>query len=155
MNKKNLMRTYNLILKTDWRRIDMGYYRTEDDMKNPECGSVGCIIGHATSLDHANVLNHFIDREGKIDFLEWSKSFFEIDNIKRGVWSFLFAGDWHLLPVPPQQQYEQMLARMKFVIEGRFHERYEMFWQEMFCPYLYQISKKDHPELFDKKPYEI
>jgi len=55
--------------------FEMDQYRANGDYINPVCGSVGCTVGNCTVLDTENVMNNFINSDGRIDFTAWSIDF--------------------------------------------------------------------------------
>ncbi len=101
INKKNLKRTREHIAEVNGSMLNMDYYRHDALVdRNPECKSIGCIIGHATILDAKNVMKNFTNKD-RIKFTSWSKDFF---GTARGsaLWTYLFGyrnpdiKDYHL-----------------------------------------------------------
>ncbi len=111
INKKNLKRTREHIAEVNGSMIKMNHYRYDALINhNPECKSVGCIIGHATALDAENVRKNFTDRYEGIKFTAWSKEFF---GIGRGsaLWTYLFSHE-HL------DIKDYHLYRMDYILAG-------------------------------------
>ncbi len=109
IKKRNLKRTREYIANVNGSMINMDYYRCNFDNFNPECKSIGCIIGHATTLDAKNVIDNFIHHNG-INFSLWSREFFGIDR-KSKLWIYLF-GHQHI------DIKEYHLYRMDYILAG-------------------------------------
>lgn len=103
MNIENLKRTAELVAKIPPENFDMEYYRLSD-YSSHECGSVGCIVGHATVLDTPENLKRFTQGvmypefkgrqfENDIRFDEWSADFFDIDDASNE-WYYMFGHRW-------------------------------------------------------------
>ncbi|WIC41275.1 hypothetical protein MA9V1_011 [Chryseobacterium phage MA9V-1] len=100
MNIKNLKRAQELLKTLKPEQFDMEdfrYTKPEEAFdkykKTAECNSVGCIIGHCTILDTENVMSNYITCKGVINFIEWSKYFFEI-GFDDKTWHYLFDAIW-------------------------------------------------------------
>ena len=115
LNKENLQRAIDLVKTIPQEAFDMEYYRADiSDMKEVECGTTGCIIGHCTKLDPDNV-KYYLNKRGVIDFTSWSRDFFGL--IPFGDrWSFMFDTDWSRSPETNTP--EHALMRMTYVLEG-------------------------------------
>jgi len=89
VNLSNIIRAAELIETIPYYQFDMGTCRS-GQMVNPECDSVGCIIGHTTVLA-PELLTY--DYKDEIDFLRFSFAFFGLEWNARD-WYYLFGGDW-------------------------------------------------------------
>lgn len=153
MNIKNLEKMFNLILTIPASRIDMSLYRSdEDELLEPECKSLGCLVGHATVLDRENVLKNYIDEENSsIHFSEWSHDFFETRE-DPALWAFMFGCDWANTSMPVEQRHPQILARIRFVISGGFDQQFRDWWWFSAFPYDFMLDESCK-EFFSLKPY--
>ncbi len=110
INKKNLKRTREHIAEVNGSMLNMEYYRYDALVnRNPECNSIGCIIGHATTLDAKNVTDNFTNKYG-IRFESWSRKFFGTGK-DLYLWTYLF-GNQH----PNIKDYH--LYRMDYILAG-------------------------------------
>ncbi len=110
INKKNLKRTREYMVEVNGSMINMGYYRSDFfDTFNPECNSIGCIIGHATALDAENVIKNFTNKKG-IKFAKWSEEFFGIGK-DSALWRYLFSGNTEDIK-------EYHIYRMDYILAG-------------------------------------
>ncbi len=109
IKKRNLKRTREHIAEVNGSMINMNYYRCDFfDTYNPECKSIGCIIGHATALDAKNVMKNFTNKKG-IEFSLWSIEFFGIGR-KSKLWEYLFGNNNN------QDIKEYHLYRMDYIL---------------------------------------
>lgn len=100
MNIQNLRKAADYIKTIPQEFFDMSFYRaTREDNKTPECGTIGCVVGHCTILDRKNVLDYYIDVDNEIMFSEWSVDFFKITGDE---WDFCFSCSWALVDNTPQ-----------------------------------------------------
>lgn len=96
MNIQNIKRAIDFIKTIPEANFSMGLFRNdgnpdgEIDINHlkPECGTVGCIIGHCTALDAENFQKNYIDKaedyrcdffneiETDTMFIRWSDEFF-------------------------------------------------------------------------------
>lgn len=90
MNKENLQRMADYIRTVPQEKFSMSVYRYGQNQHLPKCGSVGCVIGHCTILDKANI-KQWRDYEGDIEFGMWSQHF---TGIKDEMWEWCFASEW-------------------------------------------------------------
>lgn len=88
INKENLLKMADHIETVPPETFDMGCYW--DDIE-PECNSVGCIIGHCTKLDPN--INRYLDSDGDIKFTSWSEDFTGI-GCNTSAWDYLFSHEW-------------------------------------------------------------
>ena len=103
------MRRENLQLMADHlktnvkqKNFHMGRYRGDDDFSNPVCGSVGCTVGNCTVLDTENVMNNFINSDGRIDFTAWSIDFTGLLEVEyEDVWEWCFDCQWIFIDNTP------------------------------------------------------
>ncbi len=110
IKKRNLKRTRKHIAEVNGSMINMDNYRFDDSGRyNPECGSIGCIVGHATVLDAKNVIKNFTNKKG-IKFSLWSEEFFGIYR-ESYLWNYLFGYN-----NPDIKDYH--LYRMDYIIAG-------------------------------------
>ncbi len=111
MNITNLQLVRNHTAKIVENKLKMSYFRVEEspDAKTPICKSVGCIIGHATSLDAENVKDNFTNEYG-IKFPQWSEDFLGI-YADSALWTYLF-GYQHL------DIKDYHLYRMDYILAG-------------------------------------
>ena len=116
MNKANLKKAiYHIKHNVKKKNFDMGVFRIGDN-SSPECGSVGCIIGHCTVLDDPANLSRFT--YGDIKFCHWSYQFFGIyKNSAESIliWDFMFSGLWSFGKNTPTKK--QAVKRMKYVLK--------------------------------------
>lgn len=72
--------------------FDMGMCRKMETVVTPVCTTVGCILGHCTILDAANVIkNHMTG--GEIDYLGWAEDFTGLQTTSRE-FQWLFSARW-------------------------------------------------------------
>ncbi len=110
INKRNLKRAREHIANVSASMLNMDNYRCNDsDRYNPECKSIGCIIGHATTLDAKNVTDNFTNKKGII-FTSWSEEFFGICRTSY-LWGYLFGST-------NQDIKEYHLYRMDYILAG-------------------------------------
>lgn len=140
MNIHNLKRMYNHVLTVPEELLSMSSWRKDDLCIEPECNTVGCVIGHCIVLDTS-----IIERTGryKIDFLLWSERFTGLDYINDGtMWAFLFSSMWGT------NTKKQILARIKEVIfEGKLP--IEFSWGYDFE---YLVTNQKY---LDQTPFEL
>ena len=96
INLDNLLKMADYIETVPQHRFDMKSYRYWDESE-PECSSVGCIIGHCTILDNEDLPRLW---SGKIDFNEWSEKF--IGTKEYSAWRYLFGGEWEHIDNTPE-----------------------------------------------------
>jgi hypothetical protein len=98
INLENLIRMADFIETVPQDKFDMSEFRNDNiqDMVEPKCNSVGCIVGHCTILDNEDLPRTYL---GDIDFWEWSEKFIGTDNLM--VWSYLFHQVWHKIDNTP------------------------------------------------------
>jgi hypothetical protein len=89
MNIKNLRAIAALCRDIPQDKFDMGLYRSEDHT-TPECGSAGCVLGHATRLETGELPRRW---DGSIDFEEWSESFTGLQHESHS-FEWCFSSDW-------------------------------------------------------------
>lgn len=107
MNKENLQRVIKMLKGMDVRLFSMEQYRNTGSERTQKCGTVGCIIGHATQLDTPEHWEKFILRlpvfkshfspSSEFDFTNWSYSFFGLDassETDMKIWDYLFDSRW-------------------------------------------------------------
>lgn len=96
MDKVNLTRMRDHLLTLDEDSFDMYNYSQDvsfiTNIKQLECNSVGCILGHCAILDKENVFKNFINYEF-INYEKWAENFIKIssDSLK---YKFLFSSFW-------------------------------------------------------------
>jgi hypothetical protein len=91
MNKQRLLDAADWAEKNiEPRMFDMICYRTGDE-QNPECDSVGCMVGHLTTIDAENVMENYLNGYGRINFGQWSTDYFEVNHYE---WDYLFNENW-------------------------------------------------------------
>ena len=135
---------YNHILTVPEELLSMGRWREGDLCIEPECNTVGCVIGHCIFLD-----TFIIERSGrgKIDFLLWSDRFIGLDCVDDDtMWAFLFSSAWGMQKDTNTK--EQILARIKkTILEGR--KAIEFSWNIDFD---YIVT---NPNYLDQTPFEL
>lgn len=107
MNIENLKRTVELLRKLDNRMFNMQQYRNPGSEKSQKCGTVGCIVGHATILDSSENWEKYIKKQpvfksqfsitSEFDFTGWSQDFFGLDPMNEQdvlTWEYLFNSKW-------------------------------------------------------------
>ena len=88
INLENLIRMADYIETVPQEKFGMMAYRYGDNTRY-ECDSIGCIIGHCTILDDADLP---INISGSIAFQVWSQKFIGTDDEE--VWLYLFSYHW-------------------------------------------------------------
>lgn len=127
MNKDNLLKMADHIEKVPQEMFDMGVYRCGDEI-TPECGSVGCIIGHCTVLDNEPLPRY---EYGNIDFNAWSEKFTGID-LWDEEWDFLFSGAWERIDNTPTGA----AKRIRYFVGNGLPENWiEIIYGEKPLPY--------------------
>jgi hypothetical protein len=91
MNKDNLRRMAEYIATVPQELFDMWAYRNEEDLREHNCKTVGCVIGHCTILDDWKNIPR--DEDGDILFGEWSEIFTGL-NIDSELWDWCFNYKW-------------------------------------------------------------
>lgn len=96
MNKENLLKMADFVEKIPQERFDLRYWRMEEEpTTNPECETVGCIIGHCTALDVPNILKQYItkdcDNKPTIAFYDWALAF---TGVTQGEYDWCFSSYW-------------------------------------------------------------
>lgn len=107
MNIENLKRALEYIKTLKPEQFDMGSFRLwGSDRGEPECNTIGCIVGHCTVLDAENVRKNYTNENDpfsckKILFTKWSEDFFDLPRkddegiyINNYIWDYLFSGKW-------------------------------------------------------------
>jgi hypothetical protein len=89
MNTKNLKAIATLCRTLSQKDFNMRYYRMGDSSTS-ECGSVGCVLGHATVLDQGELP---LNKNGNINFEEWGEIFTGLRMYSRE-WRWCFANFW-------------------------------------------------------------
>lgn len=94
-NKENLLRMADYIETVPQEKFDMDDFRAgkEWEDENPICGSVGCVVGHCTALDGANVVSNFLNHNGGINFKSWIEDFTGV-RFGSKVFNWLFSYIW-------------------------------------------------------------
>lgn len=92
MNRENLQRIADFIPTIPKGSFDMSTYRFGLDQE-PECKSMGCVIGHCTILDKKNILANHIGVWGRLKFTEWSEEFTGL-HFNSDEWEWCFSADW-------------------------------------------------------------
>lgn len=110
MNKDNLKRMADYIITIPQKKFNMRFFR-RGNIKNIECNSVGCVIGHCTILDSENILINYRDIFNEIDFIGWSYKF---TGLNRYEWHWCFASDWINIDNTP----EGASQRIMYLIEN-------------------------------------
>ena len=113
------------------KNFDMGQYRDDDDdISNPECGSVGCTIGTCTVLDVENVMNNFRFPDGEIKFLSWSVDFTGLLGGK-AEWDWCFGSTWSKTDNTPTGA----ALRIEWLLKYGLHENWncQMYGREELC----------------------
>ena len=130
MNKENLQRMADYIRTIPQEKFDMGLWRNGQEYE-PECDSVGCVIGHCTVLDAENIEN-FIGFRDRIDFAKWSQFFTGID-ADSAAWYWCFDGDWHYRDNTP----EGAARRIEWLIKNGVPEDWksQMICESALCYY--------------------
>jgi len=114
MNKVNLQKMADYIKTIPQQSFDMSIYREEYNYYDPECESVGCIIGHCTIIDKENVKANYVDDlSGEIDFHKWSEQFTGLKSISPE-WNFLFSMDWKDV----DNSIKGAVQRLEYIISG-------------------------------------
>jgi hypothetical protein len=90
------------------------HYRTGEENK-PECDSIGCMVGHLTAIDAENVMENYLNRYGNINFLNWSRDYFEVEGYE---WDYLFNETW----AEVDNTLEGAIARMRRLANGMSEE---------------------------------
>jgi len=108
MNTKNLRAIAKLCREIPQSKFGMAKYRQYDDQASAECGSVGCVLGHATRLETGKLPRDL----GGIRFTPWSEVFTGLDRWSRE-WGWCFASSWDRVdntPTGAAARIEWMLA---------------------------------------------
>jgi hypothetical protein len=91
------MNKQRLIEAADWaekninpQQFDMERFRS-GNRGNPECDSIGCMVGHLTAIDAKNIMENYITSDIGIKFAKWSRDYFEVEGYK---WNYLFSPAW-------------------------------------------------------------
>lgn len=92
MNRENLQRIADFIPTIPQESFDMSTYRWGFDQE-PECKSIGCVIGHCTILDKDNILANHIGVLGRLKFTEWSEEFTGLSHLSYK-WDWCFSSLW-------------------------------------------------------------
>ena len=109
MNIKNLQAIADLCRTIAQESFNMRNYRHQDDKTSAECGSVGCVVGHATVLETGELPR---DGEGNILFTRWSEGFTGM-NVDSPEWRWCFGAMWEGFDNTPEgaaKRIEYMLA---------------------------------------------
>ncbi len=122
MYKENLLKMADYIETIPQEQFNMGTFRFNDKCVNPECNSVGCIIGHCTILDAENVINNFMKPSNIINFQAWSEEFTGIKG--NNTWEYLFSSEWLTSDNTPTGA----AKRIRYVVE---HGLPDTFFEEM------------------------
>jgi hypothetical protein len=105
MNKQRLLDAADWAEKNiDPKMFDMGSFRTGGSLE-PECDSIGCMIGHLTAIDAKNIRENYLFSDGGIKFGQWSYYYFELKNYE---WDYLFSTNWGQVDNTPQGAIERM-----------------------------------------------
>lgn len=102
MNVKNLERTIEMLKGIPQEKFDMRSFRKHTNDEGHICGSVGCIVGHATMLDTEENIKDYMDFPDEIEFYEWSLYFYDLYKTRnvydlyktRNVWDYMFSEQW-------------------------------------------------------------
>ncbi|WIC41419.1 hypothetical protein MA9V1_155 [Chryseobacterium phage MA9V-1] len=115
MNIANIQRAIDHLKTIQPEHFDMTAYRDVRDQYEPQCNSVGCIVGHCTILDNDNIYANFIERNDTIMFTEWSCNFFGIGLLSK-TWDYMFSCTW--ADAPKTNTIEHAIYRMERIIAG-------------------------------------
>jgi len=111
MNRENLQKLVDFIPTIPDEQFNMNTYR-EGDRTTHTCGSIGCILGHATALDTPENINEYKSNDGEIEFRKWSEDYFGLYD--EG-WDFLFDCWWY----NANNTKEGAVARVQWLLDGK------------------------------------
>ena len=114
MNRDNLALMPPFIRTIPQRAFHMATFRN-GQKKNPECDSLGCVIGHCTVLDN-NPLPIFLS--GRIDFITWSEKFTGVSDDE---WLWCFSSDWSATDNTPKGA----ALRIEWLLQNGLPENWE------------------------------
>lgn len=128
MNIENLKKAIGLLKTIKPEQFTMDSFREKGDFINKSCGSVGCIIGHCTSLDTDKNFkkfllfnkipdmrkNSFVDGNS-IMFFSWAENFFDIPKT-HDTFNYLFHSDWGSNPLT--NTIDHAIYRLSMIITG-------------------------------------
>lgn len=93
IKKKNLQKMADYIKTIELKDFSMINYRLGSmESKYIHCNSVGCIIGHCTTLDEKNIKENYI-LNNLICFREWSRDFTGL-KVHSDRWEWCFGSKW-------------------------------------------------------------
>ena len=122
MNRVNLQKMADHIKTIPQEMFDMGCYRRDYLPEfEPECKTIGCVIGHCTVLDP----DLFIKiREKNFPFDVWSETYTSLATMSRE-WCWCFSDEWQFVDNTPLGASK----RIEWIINNGLPEN----WQEQMC----------------------
>ena len=112
--------------------FEMDQYRANGDYINPVCGSVGCTVGNCTVLDTENVMNNFINSDGRIDFTAWSEDYTGLLEAEyEAEWEWCFGCQWIFIDNTPTGA----ALRIEWLLNHGLPENWmsQMYGREELC----------------------
>ena len=124
----NLQKMYNWLIENQDKikpNFDIKYYREDNNNRNHECNSTGCLIGWGVGAFPIEEIP--IGKRSKmILFSEFSKSVLCM-NILTNKWKFIFDSGWHYTDY---NSFDDAMSRYKHVLDGKSieeHNQYKTF----------------------------
>lgn len=138
MRPNQLRRIIGLLKRIDKRNFHIGHYhgnqeyfaRLIEDRYNI-CGTTGCIIGHAVSLNRG-LMDMLVKQANTYNFhrlyARWSVLFTGVDS-ESNEWYFMFSGRWQWY----DNTIEGAIDRIQAVINGtwRFHKHIHIYLEHI------------------------
>mgnify|MGYP000598550713 CR=1 FL=1 len=129
INYEKLEEAYSFIEEIPNEKFDLSTWR-EVESDDKTCNTIGCAIGHLTSLLSDDEFKTHILEKGLIIFDLVSVILFNIDYTSE-LWDFLFSSEWADRVKGNSKQKEQFLKRLRLVIDNKINYcSLDDFWDD-------------------------